>query len=172
MVGKDLAVRLGQRAIKCGHAPQEEKMVPLSISGVGNGSQICNWKLKIPIAIPNAEKGSMLHQMTTPVVEGEEGRKLPGLLGFQSMERFRGILDMHKRELIVPGPGDVRIVLPPGSVKIPLEKAPSGHLVMVVDAYEQVRVSKGATADRALHLAAYREEISLNQKERWIQPAA
>ena len=40
--------------------------------------------------------------------------------------------------LIFPGKGDVQIVLPLGSLEVPLQKAPSGHLVMVIDDYEQV----------------------------------
>ena len=42
--------------------------------------------------------------------------------------------------MILPGPGDIKYVLLPGSIEIPLEKAPSGHLVMVIDAYDAIRV--------------------------------
>ena len=70
-------------------------------------------------------------------MEGD-GSGLPGLLGLRTLEHERAILDTGNHELIFPGPGRVKIELPPGSTRIPLHKAPSGHLVMVVDDYEKV----------------------------------
>ena len=61
------------------------------------------------------------------------------------------------RALILPGPGRVEVSLPPGSICIPLEKAPSGHLVMVVDEYEKITASTGGIEDVSLSLHAERE---------------
>jgi hypothetical protein len=135
-------------------------MNPMSISGVGNGSQTCQWTLKIPIAIPHGEPGNAcLHNLTTPLVDGPEGKALPGLLGLRSMESLSAILDMGKQELILPGPGGVTIQVPPGSIRIPLEKAPSGHLVMVVDAYDEVGAASGLPP-RSVHWAAFPQETT------------
>ena len=145
LMGADLAKALALRARQRGHRPTERRIPRMSISGVGNGQQHCDWEIKVPIAVPNASAGegaftSLMHNLTTPVVEGGEGKLLPGLLGLQSMERLRAVIDTHNQKMILPGPGDIKYILPPGSMEIPLEKAPSGHLVMVIDAYDAVRV--------------------------------
>lgn len=144
LMGADLTKALARRARQQGFMPSERRIPRLSISGVGNGHQHCDWEVRVPIAIPQANPSagaytSLIHNLTTPVVEGEEGARLPGLLGLQSMERMRAVIDTHSRKMILPGPGDIKYVLPPGSLEIPLEKAPSGHLVFVIDAYESER---------------------------------
>ena len=110
---------------------------PLQIQGVGNGSQKCEWQMECPIAVPHHEGTAHKHTLTTPIVTGA-GKDLPGLLGLKSLEAQRAILDTSGQTLISPGPGKVEISLPPGSLCIPLQKAPSGHLVMVLDAYQKI----------------------------------
>ena len=46
------------------------------------------------------------------------------------------------------------MTLPPLSVSIPLHKAPSGHLVMVIDDYEEVTTAKGGIPEASLQLHA------------------
>ena len=53
------------------------------------------------------------------------------------------MLDMDKAQLIFPGPGDIQYNRPPGSTIVALEVAPSGHLVMVTDAYGQLPKNAG-----------------------------
>ena len=100
-----------------------------------------------------------MHQITSPVVEGT-GEALPGLLGLKTLEEKRAILDMGTRELHMLGHGEVRFELPPGSLTIPLEKAPSGHLCMPVDSYDKVPAQTGGlrTEDSALALTAVGEQ--------------
>ena len=126
-MGAKLARALVQRAISHGHKPQQVPMETLNVQGVGNGSQACNFKLHCPIAIPHSDGTAHLHKNSSPIVEGT-GSDLPGVLGLRSVETDRAILDTGSRMLHFPGPGDVKLILPPGSVSIPLEKAPSGHL--------------------------------------------
>ena len=58
-----------------------------------------------------------------------------------------------KRQLVFPGPGDSADgSLPPGSIVIPLEKAPSGHLVMVLDDFERLAVKAGGVPESQLQL--------------------
>ena len=66
------------------------------------------------------------------------GENLPGLLGLRSLEALRAILDTEHSRLIFLGPGEVKYELPSGSTVIPLENAPSGHLVMLIDDYDHV----------------------------------
>ena len=42
--------------------------------------------------------------------------------------------------------------LPPGTVEIPLQKAPSGHLVMVIDDYEKLIKQSGGLEETGLQL--------------------
>ena len=50
------------------------------------------------------------------------------------------------------GRGEVQLQLPPGSISIPLKKAPSGHLVMVIDDYDKVPDRRGGVEDASLQL--------------------
>ena len=124
---------------------------------MGNGSQACKFKMSLPVALPSVDGTSAsLHDLVTPIVEGT-GEELPGLLGLRTLEQNRAILDVGGRCLIFPGPGKIEYKLPPGSLTIPLEKAPSGHLCMVVDAYKAVPTQHGGLSQPdsglALHAA-------------------
>ena len=141
LMGADLARLLVARAIKMGHKPQQLPMETLNVQGVGNGTQQCRYKLECPIAVPHDDDKTHLHRISTPIVEGT-GAALPGLLGLRSLETDRAILDTGRRVLIFPGPGDVKFELPPGSITIPLQKAPSGHLVIPIDDYEALIAAK------------------------------
>ena len=57
---------------------------------------------------------------------------------------------MDRAQLIFPGPGDIQYHLPPGSMVVPLETAPSGHLVMVTDQYGQLPKDVGGLKDSKL----------------------
>ena len=159
-MGESLARKLTKRALACGHRPRQERMTrPLNIQGVGNGSQQCEWEVTCPIAVTHMEGDTHLHEMTTPIVRGS-GADLPGLLGLRSLEHKRAILDCGRQMLIFPGKGDVEIVLPPGSLEVPLQKAPSGHLVMVIDEYEQVVRKAGGLPTPSMHLHASVEAVA------------
>ena len=93
------------------------------------------------------------HLLTSPIVEGT-GAELPGLLGLRSLEATRAILDTGGQRLIFPGPGQLDIQLPPGSIEVPLHKAPSGHLVMVIDDYEHAVKKAGGMEEAGLQLHA------------------
>ena len=91
-----------------------------------------------------------MHNLRSPIVEGT-GSHLPGLLGLETLEAQGAILDMGRKMLIFPGSGDVKIELPPGSQEIPLQKSPSGHLVMVIDDFEKL-TKKGGVPEVPLQL--------------------
>ena len=137
LMGVNLARKLVERALAAGFKPTQSPMTPLNVSGVGEGSQVCKYKLETVIAVPHDDHESQRHKISTPIVEGS-GANLPGLLGLRSLETDRAVLDTGNRTLIFPGPGDIKFELPPGSITIPLEKAPSGHLVMVIDDFEKL----------------------------------
>ena len=152
LIGADLARRLTQSALRHGIRPKQVKMdQPMTIQGVGNGTQACRYKMEIPIAVPHTDGGSHQHTLTVPIVEGT-GSELPGLLGLRSLESARAILDMGTQRLIFPGQGPLTMELPPGTVEIPLQKAPSGHLVMVIDDYEKLIKQSGGVEETGLQL--------------------
>ena len=76
------------------------------------------------------------------------------MLGLRSMEQQRALVDTRGQALILPGPGEIEIALPPGSVVVPLEKAPSSHLVMVIDDYENVGHHRGGIPPRSTNFLA------------------
>jgi hypothetical protein len=136
IMGEDLAEALKARAEKNGLKPRVVPMPnPISVAGVGSGSQRCTQKLICPIAVNVDEHGASLHELQAPIV-GDDGKDLPGLLGLKALKATRGILDCNGKKLHLLGPGEFNPVLPPGSITIPLQEAPSGHLVMIIDDYE------------------------------------
>ena len=114
----------------------------MNLQGVGSGSVQARCELQTPIAVPTPQGNAETHSISMPIVDGP-GAQLPGLLGMKTMAAHRAILDTHGRSLIFPGPGAVDIVLPPGSTVVPLEKTPSGHLAIVIVAYEQQHQPEG-----------------------------
>ena len=84
---------------------------------------------------------------------GGTGAELPGFLGLKSLESLRAALDMGRQQLILPGGGEPEITWPPGTIIVPLDRAPSGHNVMTIDAYERVvQDARGGVPDRSLQL--------------------
>ena len=151
LLGSDLARRLANRALETGHMLEQGKLKnPLTIQGVGNGYQECNWEMNCPIVVPQRGGSAKLHHLRSPIVEGT-GSHLPGLLGLDTLEAQGAILDMGRKMLIFPGSGEVKMELPPGSLEIPLQKSPSGHLVMVIDDFENL-TKKGGVPDVPLQL--------------------
>jgi hypothetical protein len=134
---------VAQAAARRGYVPSYERRPrPLKVSGVGQGTQACNYDCKLPVAFKqlNGSTVSMGH-ITTPTVQGSE---LPGLLGLTALRKNRAILDFQKMELYFCGPGDYDLTsgLPPGTDGFQLEVAPSGHLVLPCCEYESGTVSE------------------------------
>ena len=161
--GSDVARAAAERSAAAGHQPVERKLPQsLNVSGVGKGAQKCETELTVPIGI-TTEEGPQLHSFAAPVISGESGREVPGLLGLRSLERERAILDCGNRMLHFVGPAGASLTLPPGSRSIPLEKAPSGHLVMVIDAYENQH-SEGGIKPHTINLHADAKSRSKSNK--------
>ena len=152
LMGVNLAKALTQRALKAGLKPEQHPMsTPLNIQGVGSGVQQCRYYLKASTAVPDSNGQARLHNLTAPMVEGS-GSSLPGLLGLKTMEEQKAILDMGRRQLIFPGPEPWEPQYPPGTVIVPLHKAPSGHLVMILDDYEALASRTGGLPESQLQL--------------------
>ena len=160
LCGERLAKQLANRASQNGKKVYDREMTrPLTVAGVGNGQQKCHWEVVALVAVPTKDGPTGEGTFTSPIVQGA-GENLPALLGLRSMEQQRAIVDTGGQALILPGPGEVEIVLPPGSVVVPLEKAPSGHLVMVLDDYENVGHRRGGTPPRTMQFLAHPEDAA------------
>ena len=124
---------------------------PMSTKGVGNGTQGCSHTGAMPIAVPGTiriegEAGSTpirgqsrLMTFEAPAVEGS-GRDLPALLGLKSLTSHHAVLECSpgREMLTLTREGNYEINWGPGAVHIPLQRAPSGHLVFRTDAFGSV----------------------------------
>ena len=132
--------------MEAGHRPRQVALErPLSIQGVGNGAQQCTHQVVTPIAVTDDQGRATLHSLSAPIVRGA-GAQLPGLLGLRSLESLGAVLDMGRQELVLPGGGERSNAWPSGTTRIPLQKAPSGHLVIVIDEFERAIANRGACA--------------------------
>ena len=137
-----------------GYEPTERRLDKrLEIMGVGNGTQYCDWEMRIPLAVPTASPDGRLtgdaREVTfeAPVVEGT-GTSLPLILGLKSMQEKGGVLELDQsaRIFTIPGPGGYKIEWAPGAIHIPLTPAMSSHLMIPCDKYKDVRHKGGLPA--------------------------
>ena len=107
--------------------------MPMRVEGVGSGSQSATNSAQVQIGV-NGDLGTY----TAPVIPDSD---LPPLLGLRTLRSQRAILDMSgpEAELILPGPGGFQLQLSPGSTRLPLRTAPSGHLILPVTNYPRAR---------------------------------
>ena len=132
-----------QRAVQAGHQPQQRKMKqPISVSGVGKGSQTVDWEVTLPVAITHLDEGTKLDDFLTPVIPNSP---VPGLLGLRSVQSKRGIIDTFSDppKMYFCGPGGYEIKLSPGSSTLPLYAAPSGHLILPMSEFSRVDGTDG-----------------------------
>ena len=113
VTGSDVAREIAKSAKEAGfHVSQEKLDKPFVIGGVANGTQTCNYRLNADLGVPLTDGTAATMNWKPPIVEGS-GSGLPGLLGLDSMEENRAILDIGNKKLIYPGPGEVQYILPP-----------------------------------------------------------
>ena len=141
LIGESTARAFAKIAMENGHQPQQWRMKPMFVQGVGEGQQKCEWTVSIPIACKLSVDGTRccLNAFEAPVVGGS-GSRLPAWLGLKSMSALSATLTMSpgREVLIVPLPGanpeDIN-----NSRRCPLSKAPSGHLIMTIDHWDELR---------------------------------
>ena len=145
LCGEQWARRAASLAVERGFTPSEQRMrKPLSVHGVGNGSNQAAWQLNLPITLTDTQETTALHNFQAPIVSGG-GAELPALLGLGSLQAKNAILDMSAAapRLIFPGNSPVEIRAGPGSTILPLRAAPSGHLCIQVGNYQQLETQGG-----------------------------
>ena len=131
LCGDKWANEVARAAVLNNHKPTYEKRPrPLTVSGVGHGSQECHYDCKLPVALQQTEgRGSILGSLSLPAVHNSD---LPGLLGLTALRKNKAILDFATLRLHFVGPAGMPVEkhLPPGSESFQTELAPSGHMVL------------------------------------------
>ena len=151
MIGEELAMTLEKRAQDVDLAPSRSDLLrPMTVSGVGNGTNQAIEQVTCPIAVQTTAGKVELHTLRAPVIGGS-GKHLPGLLGLQTLEANNAVLDIGNRTLHMLCKGKAQLELPPGTLSVPLEKSPSGHLVMTIDSFEDIQRQRGGLPQRSIN---------------------
>ena len=151
LVGEQWVVDMAKKALKSGWKPDQRRMDrPLTVQGVGAGANKAEWEVRMPIAITESVNGELTTKVfdyKAPTVSGA-GKNLPALLGLQSMSKQCGVLEMQAGEeyLTFPGQGGYSIEWSPGTRRYKLERAPSGHLILPCDAFQDIKSTTGGLA--------------------------
>ena len=108
-----------------------------NVNGVGSGSAPCDEEATIPIAVKFADSRAKLDSYKANVATGS-GAGLTAIFGSASMQEKDSVLILRKgKEMIAfPGPGGYKIEWSPGTKLLPMTAAPSGHLVIPCDHFD------------------------------------
>lgn len=141
LIGEHTARSFAKMAIEHGYTPRQWRMKPMFVQGVGEGQQKCEWTVSIPIACRLSVEGRVccLNYFEAPVVGGS-GARLPALLGLRSLSALSATLCMREGQesLFVPVAGNEASELSQQR-RCPLDKAPSGHLIMTIDNWGELK---------------------------------
>ena len=124
----DRTMKLLSSQVKCKPAVRTLER-PLSVQGVGNGSQQADLSHGVEFSIRAQGRSNIDGTFNSPVVPDSD---LPPLLGLKSLRSCNAVLDMQHQKLYIPGPGGLEIVQSPGTLVLDLELSPSGHLILPV----------------------------------------
>ncbi len=111
----------------------------LYVNGVGTDSATCDYQVTMPIAVKFEEHPATQESYKANVADGC-GADLPAIFGSTSMQEKDSVLILRKgKEMIAfPGPGGYKIEWSPGTKLLPMTHAPSGHLVIPCDRFEEL----------------------------------
>ena len=126
----------------------EKRTNRLHVSGVGSDAATCDWQVLAPIAVKFQDHDASKETYKANVAEGC-GADLPAIWGSVSMQEQDTVLILRKgKEMIaLPGPGGYKIEWSPGTRLLPMTPAPSGHLVVPCDRFDELK-SKNQDSDR------------------------
>ena len=105
---------------------------PLSIAGVGKGTQSCTQQMTVPGRLACGTDITF----TAPCVPDSE---FPGLLGLNSMDKLNAVIFCVENKIVcLPEgtAGDLLSRLPKGSKVIDCERAPSGHMMIPISNWQ------------------------------------
>ena len=128
LTGSEWVERVGAWLSK--HHPKERVQTSklgrtISIEGVGTNPDRCENAVRVPLHMADGESATF----DAPVIPNSS---VPALLGMRSLAAKRAVVDVSAKTLTFPGPGQVQMILPPGSRTYNLEVTPTGHLLLPV----------------------------------------
>jgi len=112
---------------------------PFPVDGVGSGSSQVEDVCELPIALPNGHASKFV----TNIIKNSE---IPGLLGLNSMDEHHVLLDIRNNKFILVGKGGYKLQLSPGSSILPMQRAPTGHLMLPISDWTVVKRAESLPA--------------------------
>ena len=104
----------------------------------------CDEKITLPIAVKYKDEPANRDTYTANIATGS-GADLPAILGSDTMQAKDAVIIMRKGKemMFFPGPGGYTISWSPGTKLLPMEAAPSGHMVIPCDKFAEASSSSG-----------------------------
>jgi len=103
-----------------------------SVGGVGTGESKVTHEAVVPVAFEDGARGTY----STSVIADSD---LPALLALDPMHQRRVMLDLINFKYYEVGPGGVKLTLSPGSRILDMHRAPTGHLLLPITAWNRVK---------------------------------
>jgi hypothetical protein len=129
LAGDQTIRRLEMLAAQNGHGTAYSELPHrLPVDGVGAGSSECSHACKVPIMLSD----STLANYSSPMITDSS---IPALLGTRSMTEHRVLVDLVHDQMIMLGAGGMQLTLSPGSRVLPLQRTPTGHLIIEASAW-------------------------------------
>ena len=103
---------------------------PLTVGGVGTGTQSATHAVRVQLGMPGGKEGTY----EAPELPNSS---TPALLGQKSLKRFRSLIDCYNKQLFHIGPGGYHLQLSPGSAQHQLEESHAGHLMLPCSEFDE-----------------------------------
>ena len=151
VIGADAAKDLALRAMDAGIQVHQNKLsCPLSVSGIGSENMKSYYEASLPVRLQEANGGpNEVHMYEAPVldspIEGSSEAICPAVIGLKALESINAIIETTAGDpmLHVPGIDGYRIEFAPGARHFPLQKSPTGQLVLPIQALQTGVSSSG-----------------------------
>ena len=148
LCGQAWAEEAAKRAREQGYTAEfTSRKNPLTVGGVGKGSQTCTQDVLLPAVMERSDGTVQVGTYNAPVIQGSA---TPALLGLKSLREHRALLDISSGMLHLCAPGEVQLTLPPGSESFPLSSAPTGHFLLPFQDYARYTSARAKTAPSAI----------------------
>ena len=148
IIGSNTEREFAAKTAAAGHPTTYFPRDRLHVNGVGSDSATCDREMEAPIAVKFEGQPATLQKFRANIAEGC-GTNLPAILGATSMQEKDSVLILRsgKEMFVFPGPGGCSIKWSPGTKLLPMQHAPSGHLVVQCDRFEDLPVSTTPKAE-------------------------
>jgi hypothetical protein len=111
----------------------------MPVDGVGAGSSTCSHSAKVPVCLADGLGATY----AAPMIDGSD---VPALLGASSMTEHRFVLDLVHDVAMLLGPGGMELKLSPGSRVLPIQRSPTGHLLISASEWNKSKPSSATIA--------------------------